>query len=109
MEATPRVARNTSGRRSRIDARTRRPGYAVSQVKRKRIEEIFGRLKTVALLRKLRHRAGVHRRSWPHGPPTVDCAAARLIRPASGVSRKPASTVRSVALLNAETYFRCVG
>ena len=32
------------------------PGYAVSQLKRKRIEEIFGWLKTVALLRKLRHR-----------------------------------------------------
>ena len=57
MEATPHVAQNTSRRRSRIDARTtRHAGYAVSQVKRKRIEEIFGWLKTVALLRKLRHR-----------------------------------------------------
>ena len=57
MEATPHVAQNTNGRRSRIDARTtRHAGYAVSQVKRKRIEEIFGWLKTVALLRKLRHR-----------------------------------------------------
>ncbi len=57
MNATPHVAQNTSNRRSRIDVRTtRHPGYAVSQVKRKRIEEIFGWLKTVALLRKLRHR-----------------------------------------------------
>jgi transposase len=57
MEATPHVAQNTKRRRSRIDARTtRHGGYAVSQVKRKRIEEIFGWLKTVALLRKLRHR-----------------------------------------------------
>jgi transposase len=57
MEAAPHVAQNTKGRRSRIDARTtRHAGYAVSQVKRKRIEEIFGWLKTVALLRKLRHR-----------------------------------------------------
>ena len=57
MEATPHVAQNTKGRRSRIDARTtRHAGYAVSQVKRKRIEEIFGWLKTVALMRKLRHR-----------------------------------------------------
>ena len=57
MEATPHVAQNTTRRRSRIDARTtRHAGYAVSQVKRKRIEEIFGWLKTVALLRKLRHR-----------------------------------------------------
>jgi transposase len=57
MDATPHVAQHTTGRRSRIDARTtRHAGYAVSQVKRKRIEEIFGWLKTVALLRKLRHR-----------------------------------------------------
>jgi transposase len=40
-----------------IDARTtRHPGYAISQRKRKRIEEIFGWLKTVAGLRKTRHR-----------------------------------------------------
>jgi IS5 family transposase len=57
MAATPHVAQNTKRRRSRIDGRTtRHAGYAVSQVKRKRIEEIFGWLKTVALLRKLRHR-----------------------------------------------------
>ena len=57
MEATPHVAQNTSGRSSRIDARTtRHAGYAASQVKRKRIEEIFGWLKTVGLMRKLRHR-----------------------------------------------------
>ena len=57
MDGTPHVAQNTKRRRSRIDARTtRHAGYAVSQVKRKRIEEIFGWLKTVALLRKLRHR-----------------------------------------------------
>jgi transposase len=57
MTATPHVAQNAKGRRSRIDARTtRHAGYGVSQVKRKRIEEIFGWLKTVALLRKLRHR-----------------------------------------------------
>ena len=57
MEATPHVAQNTKGRRSRIDTRTtRHAGYAISQVKRKRIEEIFGWLKTVALMRKLRHR-----------------------------------------------------
>ena len=57
MEATPHVAQNGNRRRSRIDARTtRHAGYGVSQVKRKRIEEIFGWLKTVGLLRKLRHR-----------------------------------------------------
>ena len=37
---TPHIAQNISGRRSAIDARTtRHPGYAVSQQKRKRIEE----------------------------------------------------------------------
>ena len=57
MKATPHVAQNMKGRRSRIDARTtQHAGYAVSQVKRKRIEEIFGWLKTVALMRKVRHR-----------------------------------------------------
>jgi hypothetical protein len=42
---------------SAIDQRTtHHPGYAVSQCKRKRVEEIFGWLKTVGLLRKTRHR-----------------------------------------------------
>ena len=47
-----------------IDARTtRHPGYAISQQKRKRVEEIFGWLKTVGGLRKTRHR-GVERVGW---------------------------------------------
>ena len=47
-----------------IDERTtRHPGYLVSQQKRKRIEEIFGWLKTVAGLRKTRHR-GAARVAW---------------------------------------------
>jgi transposase len=49
MNATPHVAQNTSGRSSAIDGRTsRHPGYAVSQRVRKRIEEAFGWIKTVA-------------------------------------------------------------
>ena len=61
---TPHVAQNTTHRRSAIDGRTtRHPGYAVSQQKRKLVEEIFGWLKTVALLRKTRHR-GVRRVGW---------------------------------------------
>ena len=56
-KVTPHVAQNTNGRRSAIDGRTtRHAGYAVSQRKRKRVEEIFGWKKTVGLLRKLRHR-----------------------------------------------------
>jgi transposase len=54
---TPHVAQNTSGRRSAIDERTtRHPGYRTSQIKRKRVEEIFGWMKTVGLVRQLRHR-----------------------------------------------------
>ena len=47
-----------------IDGRTtRHRGYLASQRLRKRIEEIFGWLKTVGLLRKTRHR-GVARVGW---------------------------------------------
>jgi hypothetical protein len=53
----PHVAQNSGGRRSAIDRRTtRHPGYATSQRIRKRIEEAFGWIKTVAGLRKTRFR-----------------------------------------------------
>jgi transposase len=61
MAVTPHVAQypETGRRGSAIDGRTtRQPGYAVSQKLRKRVEEIFGWMKTVGLLRKLRHRGG---------------------------------------------------
>jgi transposase len=49
MKVTPHVAQNTSGRSSVIDGRTtRHGGYAVSQRIRKRIEEAFGWIKTIA-------------------------------------------------------------
>jgi transposase len=65
MNATPQVACNEKRPGgSAIDGRTRRhAGYKVSQIKRKRIEEVFGWLKTVALLRKTRHR-GLFRVGW---------------------------------------------
>ncbi len=54
---TPHVAQHQQGRASAIDGRTtRHPGYAVSQRVRQRVEEIFGWLKTVGLVRKVRHR-----------------------------------------------------
>ena len=54
---TPHVAQNIRGRRSAIDGRTtRHPGYAVSQRIRKRVEEIFGWMKTVGGLRRTRYR-----------------------------------------------------
>jgi transposase len=49
MNATPHVAQNMNGRASAIDGRTtRHAGYIVSQRIRKRIEEVFGWIKTVA-------------------------------------------------------------
>jgi hypothetical protein len=48
LNVTPHIAQNISGRRSAVDARTpRHVGYAVSQRKRKRIEEPFGWGKTM--------------------------------------------------------------
>jgi transposase len=78
LRVTPHVAQNL-GRRggSAIDRRTTsQPGYAISQKKRKRIEECFGWLKTIALLRKLRHR-GTLKVDWIF---TFACAAYNLVR-----------------------------
>jgi transposase len=64
LGVTPHVAQNTSNRSSAIDGRTtRHAGYLVSQQKRKLIEDVFGWLKTVGLMRKLRHR-GTRRVDW---------------------------------------------
>jgi IS5 family transposase len=57
LGVAPHVAQNTSGRRSAIDRRTtRHPGYLVSQRLRKRVEEIFGWMKTVGGFRRTRYR-----------------------------------------------------
>ena len=59
MGITPHVAQYTGQRRSAIDHRTtRHPGYATSQRCRKKVEQPFGWMKTIGLLRKLRHRGG---------------------------------------------------
>ncbi len=78
MKVTPHVAQNTkrSGG-SAIDGRTvRHEGYDVSQKKRKRIEECFGWLKTIALMRKVRHR-GIEKVGWVF---TFAAAAYNLVR-----------------------------
>jgi transposase len=63
LNVTPHIAPRPS-RRSLVDGRTtRHAGYALSQRKRKRVEEIFGWLKTTGLLRKTRHR-GLPRVGW---------------------------------------------
>ncbi len=62
---TPHVAQNTTRRRSAIDERTtRHAGYAASQQARKRVEEPFGRIKTIAGGRKLRHKGQQRNRAW---------------------------------------------
>ena len=61
MQVTPHVAQYHASlhRRSAIDGRTtRHGGYAISQQKRKLVEQGFGWMKTVGGLRKLRHRGG---------------------------------------------------
>jgi transposase len=77
LNVTPHVAQNNSHRRSAIDERTtRHDGYAVSQRKRKRVEEVFGWMKTVALQRKTRFR-GLARVGWMF---TFAAAAYNLVR-----------------------------
>ena len=78
LRVTPHVAQNLTRRGgSAIDGRTtRHSGYALSQKKRKRIEECFGWLKTIALMRKVRHR-GVCKVHWIF---TLACAAYNLVR-----------------------------
>src|SRR5215471_14033225 len=78
LKATPHVSQNIkrSGG-SAIDERTtRHSGYAISQIKRKRIEECFGWLKTIALMRKVRHR-GIEKVGWVF---TFAAAAYNLVR-----------------------------
>ena len=77
LKAVPHVAQNLRGRTSAIDGRTtRHPGYATSQRLRKRVEEIFGWIKTVGHLRKTRHR-GIERVGWMF---TLTAAAYNLVR-----------------------------
>jgi transposase len=77
INVRPHVARNISGRRSAIDRRTtRHPGYAASQRLRKRIEEAFGWIKTIAGLRKTKLR-GLPKVDWSF---TFAAAAYNLVR-----------------------------
>src|ERR1700683_2657483 len=78
LKVTPHVAQNLERPGgSAIDARTtQHSGYVISQRKRKRVEECFGWLKTIALLRKVRHR-GVLKVGWVF---TFSAAAYNLVR-----------------------------
>jgi transposase len=76
-DVTPHVAQHTTNRRSRIDERvTRHPGYAMSQSVRKRVEEIFGWVKTVGGGRKLRYIGVAKNQLWAH----ITGAAFNLVR-----------------------------
>jgi transposase len=76
MNVTPHIAQNTS-RKSAIDRRTtRHPGYTASQRIRKRIEEGFGWMKSVAGMRKTKFR-GLRKVGWAF---TFSAAAYNIIR-----------------------------
>jgi transposase len=77
LNVRPHVAQNTTRRRSAIDRRTtRHSGYAASQRARKRIEEAFGWMKTIAGLRQTKLR-GLEKVDWAF---TFAAAAYNLIR-----------------------------
>ena len=78
LHVTPHLAQNLERRGgSAIDGRTTwHAGYRISQKRRKRIEECFGWLKTIALMRKLRHR-GTLKVDWIFA---FACAAYNLVR-----------------------------
>jgi transposase len=78
MNVTPHVAQNENRPGgSAIDGRTtRHEGYRISQQRRKRIEECFGWMKTVAQIRKVRHR-GTEKVGWIF---TFAAAAYNLVR-----------------------------
>lgn len=78
LKVTPHVARNTERKGgSAIDGRTiRHSGYAVSQRFRKRIEEVFGWLKTTGQFRQTRYR-GVTKINWYF---TLAVSAYNLVR-----------------------------
>jgi hypothetical protein len=78
MQVTPHVAQNhnRSGGSAIDELTTRQEGYRISQRKQKQIEECFGWLKTIALLRKVRHR-GLRKVDWVFA---FACPAYNLVR-----------------------------
>ena len=105
--ARARASRRTSRRRSRAVRSTAgprgMPGTPISQRKRKLIEQVFGWMKTVGGLRKLRHRGGdtrrldrdLHRGGLQPDPPADAAGEARVT--AAGRSSDPATTTEPVA------------
>ncbi len=94
MKVTLHVAQNINGRRSAIDGRTtRHSGYGVSLRIRKRIEEAFGWIKTVAGQDKTKFRGRCRYRN--NTPQMLECApksgtTSVITGPAASPSRKDA-------------------
>jgi hypothetical protein len=64
MNVTPHVAQNTTNRSSALARRTpRHAGDALSQQKRKRVEESFGWMKIIGMLKKVKLR-GLEKVRW---------------------------------------------
>ena len=84
---TPHVSQNANrSGGSAIDGRTTlHAGYQIGQRTRKRIEQVFGWLKTVGMLRKTRHR-GVFKVGWVF---TFAAAAYNLVRMRNLLSTVP--------------------
>jgi len=92
MTVTPHVARR---KWTNLDQRTvRHPGYQVSQRIRKRVEEIFGWMKTVGGGRKLRYRGVARNQLWAE----FTAAAYNLVRMAKLAVPKPAPIGRTVPI-----------
>ena len=89
LRVTPHVAQNHErpGGSALDERTTRHAGYRLSQRKRKRIEECFGWLKTIALLRKVRHR-GIFKVDWMFA---FACAAYNLVRMRNLAAAVPAA------------------
>lgn len=86
QDVTPHVARNNTNRKSAIDGRvTHHDGYAISQRKRKRVEEGFGWMKTVGATRKLRYIGVIKNQFWM----TMEAVAYNLVRMAN-IQAQPA-------------------
>ena len=86
QNVTPHVAQNASGRRSAIDGRTTsQGGYKARQKVRKRVEEIFGWVKTVGGGRKLRYLGVERNQLWAEFTATAYnlVRMAKLIAPAT--------------------------
>ena len=88
MNVTPHVARRLW---SRLDGRTtRHPGYVLSQRVRKRVEEVFGWVKTVGGGRKLRYRGVIRNQLWAE----LTLAAYNLVRMAKLALHKSEEVVQ---------------